>query len=202
MTVLGTAAALLGVVVSVSTLAATPDQGPSATVRDALSKATAASADDRQRNEQLASLRAVARQLVDTGEMGRRAMGDAFSKLNAARQEEFLRLFDELVVRSYLQKLLLFRNPRFRFAKEAPRGDAVIVTTFVVTGEESYEVSYEMRQRDGQWMAADIVVEGVSMTSNYTDQFASLLRNRSVEELLDLVRRKVETFRAKDAKAE
>ena len=36
-----------------------------------------------------------------------------------AQQEEFLRLFDELVVRSYLQKLLLFRQPKFRFGTES-----------------------------------------------------------------------------------
>jgi len=46
-------------------------------------------------------LRELARQLVDTHAMGRRAIGASFSEKTAAQQEEFLRLFDELIVRAY-----------------------------------------------------------------------------------------------------
>jgi ABC-type transporter MlaC component len=49
-----------------------------------------------------------------------------------------------------------------------------------------------MLREGDQWRASDVVVEGVSMTSNYSDQFASLLRERSIDELIDLMRRKVE----------
>jgi phospholipid transport system substrate-binding protein len=179
--------------------AAAPEVGPTATVRTALGKASLIAAEGKTRDEQLEKLRVVARELVDTRSMGRRAIGGTFSTCTEAQQQEFLRLFDELFVRSYLQKLLLFRQPTFRFAREEKRGDAVIVSTEVLMGEDAYAVDYEMHQADDQWRAADVVVEGVSMTSNYSDQFTTLLRDRSFDELLDLMRRKLERFVGTDA---
>ena len=64
--------------------------------------------------------------------------------------------------------------------------------TQIVVNQETYAVDYEMLREGDQWRASDVVVEGVSMTSNYSDQFASLLRERSIDELIDLMRRKVE----------
>jgi phospholipid transport system substrate-binding protein len=176
----------------------TPGAGPTAAVRAVLAKAAQVAVSDASRDQNLAALRALARELVDTRAMGRRALGDRFDRCTKAQQDEFLDLFDELIVRSYLQKLLLFRTPKFRFGKEEPHGESVTVDTDVVTSKDAYQVSYEMERRDGRWLATDIVVEGVSMTSNYADQFASLLRDRSFDELLDLMRRKVEHFRSKD----
>lgn len=187
------------VLASSMVLAALPDDGPSATVRRTLEKASLITAGDKTRSEQLAEIRAVARELVDTRTMGRRAVGPRLSTYTEAQQEEFLRLFDELFVRSYLQKLLLFREPRFRFGKEEKLGEAVIVSTQVVTKKDAYQVTYEMRHEAGRWLATDIVVEGVSMTSNYADQFASLLRDRSFDELLELMHRKVDHFRGKES---
>src|SRR5262249_50023752 len=75
---------------------------------------------------------------------------------------------------------------------EQRRGDATVVPTQIIVNEDTYAVDYEMLHQADGWRAADVVVEGVSMTSNYSDQFASLLRDRSFDELLDLMRRKVE----------
>src|SRR5262249_35246606 len=120
--------------------AQTPDAGPAATVQALLEKADLGASASKTRDEQLTAVRAAARQLVDTRAMGRTALGPSFSTYSEAQQQEFLRLFDELVVRSYLQKLLLFRQPTFRFGKSEKRGEAVIVNTDVVTGKDAYEV--------------------------------------------------------------
>ncbi|MEO8603936.1 MAG: ABC transporter substrate-binding protein [bacterium] len=188
--------ALLAILLAPGGAAARAEDGATATVRDALAKATAVSKTEQPREQQLDTLRTLARQLVDTRAMGRRAIGSAFADQPAAQQAEFLRLFDELIVRSYLQKLLLFRDPTFRFHPEDRHGDAVMVVTDVVSGKDTYEVGYEMRHNEQGWLATDIVVEGISLTSNYTSQFASALSNRSFDDLLDLMRRKVDHFRA------
>lgn len=180
--------------------AAAPGTGATATVRDALQQATAVSSTDQPREQQLEGLRILARGLVDTKAMGQRALGSAYAERTAAEQQEFLRLFDELIVRAYLQKLLLFRNPTFRFRPEARDGDTVMVVSEVVTGKDTYEVGYAMRFDQERWLATDIVVEGISLSGNYADQFASALKTRSFDELLDLMRRKVDHFRKPTAK--
>jgi len=179
----------------------TSAMAPSASdaVRQALDTATALGSTEVSRADRLEALRRMAHELVDTRAMGIRAIGSGLEGRPDAQREEFLTLFDELIVRSYLQKLLLFRDPEFRFAREAELGDVTIVHTEVVTPKDSYDVTYEMHQRDGRWLARNIFVEGVSLMSSYSTQFEGLLRDRSFEDLLDLMRRKVDGFRTRDA---
>lgn len=147
------------------------------------------------RDEKLVALRGVARDFLDTAAMGRRAVGDVLAAQPAAQQEEYLELFDALMVRAYLQKLLLFRQPRFDYGKPRVTGEKVVVPTKIVTAKDQYGVKYDMRERDGRWLATDVIVEGISLTKNYEEQFASLLRNRTFEELLELMRRKTQPGR-------
>lgn len=147
------------------------------------------------RDEKLVSLRSVARDILDTRAMGRLAMGDVLAAQPPERQQEYFELFDHLIVRAYLQKLLLFRKPRFGYRKPRSAGDVVIVDTRIITAKDQYHVGYEMQRRDDSWAARDVVVEGVSLAQNYRAQFASLLRDRSFEELLDLMRRKTRRVR-------
>src|SRR5262249_56051565 len=99
------------------------------TVRDRLAKARAVVLTDETHDQKLEALHDLARHLMDTKAMGRRAIGPRLAEQPEAKQEEFLKLFDELIVRSYLQKLLFFRQPRFAFGNEETGPDAVIVHT-------------------------------------------------------------------------
>src|SRR5215467_3432225 len=121
-------------------------------VRDTLDKARAIVLTDDSHEQKLEALHELARHLMDTQAMGRRAIGPRLAEQPEAKQEEFLKLFDELIVRSYLQKLLFFRQPRFAFGKEESGQDAVIVHTRIVTDKDEFLVDYEMHQRDGTWV--------------------------------------------------
>ena len=174
--------------------AADPEEAGTA-VKNTLVAALKIGRESGTRDENLVALRAVARDILDTRAMGRRAIGDALAAQPPQQQEEFLELFDQLMVRAYLQKLLLFRNPSFGYRKPRREGDVVIVGTKIITSKDEYHVDYEMRERDGRWVATDVIVEGISLTDNYRSQFAGLLRDRSFEELLDLMRRKTRPVR-------
>ena len=193
------ATALAVLVVTASYGAVAPPGGAVASVRDTLTKASAVVASADTREQKLAALHELARHLMDTREMGRRAIGPRLAEQPTERQEEFLSLFDELIVRSYLQKLLFFRQPRFAFGEAEIGQDPVVVHTRILTDKDEFYVDYTMHQRDGAWIASDVVIESVSLTQNYSQQFAELLRSRSFDELLELLRGKVEGLRAKAA---
>jgi phospholipid transport system substrate-binding protein len=197
MRAIGLNTALAVLIASAAHGAAAPPDGAMGAVRDTLAKARAVVLTDDSHEQKLAALHELARHLMDTREMGRRAIGPRLAEQPAAQQEEFLRLFDELIVRSYLQKLLFFRQPRFAFGEEETGQNAVIVHTRILTEKDEFFVNYEMHQRDGAWVASDVVIENISLTQNYAQQFQELLRSRSFEELLDLMRGKVAGLRAK-----
>jgi len=170
----GLMSALAAVLVILARAAAgTPEDAVSA-VRDTLSKAHAVVLADESKDQKLALLRGLARQLIDTHEMGRRAIGARLGEQPAAQQEEFLDLFDEAIVRSYLQKLLFFRRPHFVFDPEEIGDGAVTVHTRILTERDEFLVDYKMHQRDGTWIASDVIIEGMSLTHNYAQQFEAV----------------------------
>ncbi len=184
--------AVVALLAGVPLLAAqAPGEGPLAPVRSTLALARKITLGGGTRAEQLEALREITGELFDTREMGRLAMGRSLTKQTAEQQEAFLELFDEFMLRSYLRRLLLVRSPRFAYGSVREDGDTALVKTKILTEHDAFSVDYEMGRRNGRWLATDIVVEGISLRGNFREQFASLLRNRSFEELLDLMRRKL-----------
>src|SRR5262245_42901195 len=57
------------------------------------------------RDQSLTALRTVARDMLDTRAMGRTAIGDVLATQPPEQQEAYFTLFDQLIVRTYLQKL-------------------------------------------------------------------------------------------------
>jgi len=193
----GRIAAMAILVASTAHGGVAPPPGAVGVVRDTLAKARAVVLTDDSHEQKLEALHELARHLMDTREMGRRAIGPRLTEQSPAKQEEFFKLFDELIVRSYLQKLLFFRQPRFAFGEEDTAQDTVVVHTRILTDKDEFFVNYEMHQRDGAWVASDVVIENISLAQNYAQQFQELLRSRSFDELLELMRGKVEGLRAK-----
>jgi phospholipid transport system substrate-binding protein len=184
-------ACVVALIAGLALAADPPSSDPSAGVKKTLEAALAIARAGGDRDQNLAALHNVARDILDTRTMGRRAMGEVLAAQPQAQQDEYLQLFDELMVRAYLSKLLLFRNPKFSYDEPRRNGDVAIVPTRIETSKDEYKVDYEMRQHDGRWVATDVIVEGISLTRSYKDQFESVLKGRSFSELLDLMRAKV-----------
>ena len=59
-----------------------------------------------------------------------------------------------------------------------------------MTTRDEFAVTYAMRRHGESWMAADIKIEDLSLTTNFRRQLDRLLTNSSVEQVLDRMRRK------------
>ena len=187
--------AFLLLLASVSAPLAAGEPGPAGRAVDgALQRARSIVVQGGERSEKLLSLQDLASDLLDTRAMGHRALGPELAEHPEAQQQEFLELFDLMMVRSYLQKLLLFRDPEFRVVAEDALPNTVVVHTKIFTPKDEFLVDYEMRLRGDQWRATDVVVEGISITRNYRSQLRGLLRSHSFEELLERMRRKTHTL--------
>src|SRR6185436_6809869 len=71
-------------------------------------------------------------------------------------------------------------------------GDVTVKTKIVRGGGGSNDilVDYRLRQRDGQWKIIDVIIEGVSLVSNFRSQFHDVVSNGGPEQLLSLLREK------------
>ena len=170
------------------------ESAPLDAVRATLDRVSAIMATDAVRNDKIRSLHSEARALLDTRTMGRRVLGRRLVQEPPEVQEEFLALFDELIVRAWLQRILLFEEPRFEYIGLSGDPRRPVVHTKIRTDVDAYRIDYEMRENRAGWQAMDIRVEGISLLRSYHSQFEHLFERQSFEEVLARMQRKVKVL--------
>ena len=135
---------------------------------------------------------AIADDIFDYNELSRRALGRYWKKLNANEKEEFTDLFSKLLASLYMDRLVTYTDEKVIFEKEKMfsenQGE---VQSKVITGSTEIPIHYRMIKKDGNWKVYDVIIEGVSLIKNYRGQFRQILTNKSPEDLLQILRRKV-----------
>jgi phospholipid transport system substrate-binding protein len=111
-------------------------------------------------------------------------------------QDEFTRLFAELLERGLVARLAAAVSPVngmvMSWHGETRVGDDARVMTVVETRDgRKINVEYRMIERRGHWLVRDVVVEGVSTIENYRSQFKRLLRQGSYAALVAQLRAKL-----------
>jgi phospholipid transport system substrate-binding protein len=134
-------------------------------------------------------LRLVAEELFDFNEMSRRMLGAHWKEGTAEEQAEFVRLFTDLLERSYLTALGHFPLATISFEGEMVTGPYALVSSRIAVGRRGQSsLEYRLLETDGRWAVYDVVVDGVSLVLSYRSQFNSILRTSRFAELLDRLR--------------
>jgi len=115
-----------------------------------------------------------------------------FKKFSKEQQQEFVDHFKIYLSRSYGARLLRYAEEKVEFkdARLEKRGDVTVKTTIVGGKADGIEMSYRVRNRDDAWKVIDVVIEGVSMVSNYRSQFAEVLNSGTIDDLIAKLRDK------------
>ena len=142
--------------------------------------------------ERRAALRKIADDIFDWEETAKRSLGSHWQQRTPGEREEFVRLFAELLGRSYLSKIELYDGERIGYTGDAMDGDQAVVQTKIINKQGTeILVTYRMLLRDNdRWKVYDVEIEGVSLIANYRTQFNNLLRRSSYPQLLTMLKAK------------
>jgi len=136
-------------------------------------------------SERRARVRKIADEIFDFPEMAKRSLGVHWQELAAGDRERFVQLFSDLLDRAYFEKIDSYNGEKVTYLPSKVEGDQATVSTRVVTEKGTdIPVEYRMRQGGGRWMVYDVIIEGVSLVSNYRAQFDRIIRTASVGDLL------------------
>lgn len=128
----------------------------------------------------------------DYQEMAKRSLGPTWSKLNAGQQHEFVALFSHLLEASYSDKIEKFaKRVTINYNGEILDGDYAEVRTVVVRPNDRLPLNYRLSNDAGSWKVYDVVIEGVSLVSNYRSQFSKIISESSYIELVQRLKKKV-----------
>ena len=137
-------------------------------------------------------LRVIYTDMFDEIEFSKRTLTRNWNKFSPAERVEFVKLFEQVLEKSYIDKILDYSNEKVNFYKESMLSDnQAEIQTKIVTASKEVPIFYRMILKDGKWKVYDVVVENVSLVQNYRTQFNDILTKNTPEQLLEILRKKV-----------
>lgn len=153
-------------------------------------------AGDQKADERRAVINTVADEIFDFGEAARRSLGQHWARRTAAEREEFVRLFTELVRRTYFSRVDQY-NSEMTFRGDTVNGDHAVARTTVRLGKGGeMSLDYLMHRPRGRWQVYDLHIDGISLVANYRAQFNKVIRTSSYEALVTTLRSRQVEFSA------
>ncbi len=152
-------------------------------------------------------LRTLMEQYWDTTDMARSALGYHWKTLNDSQRQQFTRLFVDLVESIYLSRSNFSKAQQYTgsakvdYLKEIPEGDDYRKITTTITlkqGDKPIKVDYRMKWIDEKWKVYDVIVEDISLTGNYRNQFNRVINNQGYPELVRMLQNKLQQIRASE----
>ncbi len=116
------------------------------------------------------------------------AMGRNWAKASPEQQAALTKEFQTLLVRTYSGALSNFKNNTIDYKPlrmAAGESDVTVKTVINQANGQGIPIDYSLEKgADGSWKAYDIIVAGVSLVTNYRDEFNTVVRDQSVDALI------------------
>ena len=121
-----------------------------------------------------------------------RSLGRNWNKLNDSQKDQVYTLITDLVLQSYTQELQDGPRPELTFYEpKVITSSKIVIESIVLLNESKINISYRLANiKDRGWQVYDVLVEGISMVSNYRKQFDEHFLKKSASELIDLLKTK------------
>ena len=144
------------------------------------------------KNIKTEKLRVIYKSMFDEMEFSRRTLTRNWKNFTPAERREFVDLFEQVLEKSYLDKILDYSDEKIVFYKETMIDkDKAEVQSKIITSSNEIPIDYRIILKDGKWKVYDVVVENVSLVQNYRTQFNEILADGTPEDLLKILRKKV-----------
>ncbi|GMR07940.1 MAG: ABC transporter substrate-binding protein [Gammaproteobacteria bacterium] len=126
---------------------------------------------------------------IDFSRMSRWVLGKYWRKASKQQKEIFAKEFRRLIVRTYATALLEYNGQQITYpALHMKEGatDVTVQTIIDQPGGVPIPVAYSLHKNgDKQWKVYDMIIDGISLITNYRSSFASEIRRGSLQQLID-----------------
>lgn len=126
----------------------------------------------------------------DFPRMTQLALGRNWRDASDAQKQALTKEFRTLLVRTYSTSLAQYRNQIIdvKPAKFAPADtDAIVKTLVNQPGTQPIPIDYSMEKTAQGWKAYDIMIDGVSLVTNYRSTFADEIRKSGIDGLIKTI---------------
>jgi len=141
------------------------------------------------------AVRDLATEAFDVSETAKRSLGQHWQRLTPEEREEFVKVFRDLLEQTYVSRIDEYGGERIRYVGEQVDGDTGSVRAMIVTkGGTEVPVESRVLRRGDRWLIYDVLIENVSLVSNYRSQFDRIIRTASYDELMRRLKTQVQVL--------
>ena len=186
--------ALLWIASAAALARAASEPGPRAVVEDMVTQVLAVLRDVQlsqpQRHRRIED---IAYGVFDFPTMSRLVLARNWKRFSEAQRAEFESQFKKMLANNYRSRFDEYDDEEVELLgeRQEPRGDLTVRTRILGGGYEGVNIDYRLRDREGRWRVIDVLIEGISLVSNYRDQFKAVLsQGGGPEDLIQRMREK------------
>lgn len=125
--------------------------------------------------------------LADYNRMTKLAVGRYWLSATAEQQQALVREFRQMLVRTYLSALTIYKNAQVdvKGSRTGNSADEVNVRSEVIlAGQKPIPLDFSFEKTDAGWKVYDISVEGISFINNHRNQFSTIIQKEGVDGLI------------------
>jgi phospholipid transport system substrate-binding protein len=115
------------------------------------------------------------------------AVGRAWRTATPEQQKQLIEQFRTLLARTYSNAFVQYRDQQVTYKPlrmDANATDVVVRTEIVRPAGAPVQIDYSMGKKDNEWKAYDVIVGGVSLVTNYRDEFNQQVQSGGVDGLI------------------
>ncbi len=123
----------------------------------------------------------------DFNRMTRLAVGKSWNNASASQKEALIKEFRTLLVRTYATSLASYKDQTIEYKPlraEANANEVTVNTQIKQAGAQPIPIDYSMEKTEGGWKAYDIIIDGVSLVTNYRSSFAAEIKKSGIDGLI------------------
>ena len=116
------------------------------------------------------------------------AMGRNWRQASPEQQKQLVDQFRALLVRTYSGALTQYRDQTMDYKPlraDASATDVTVKTEVIRQGQPPVPIDYSLTKGPEGWKAFDVIVGGVSLVTNYRDEFNEQIRQGGVDGLVN-----------------
>ncbi len=134
--------------------------------------------------------------------IGRWILGRYWRQATPQQQEEYLRLFEDMIISIYVERFDQYSGETLNIVDAVTVGDGedVLVSTRLNrAGGNPVKVDWRVRRMDDGLKVVDVLVAGVSLGQTQRSEFSAVIRNNggSIDALLAEMRQRSQAVRAR-----
>ncbi len=124
--------------------------------------------------------------------MSQRTLATNWKKTSDEEKKQFTALFSQLIESSYVGRIEAYTNEKVEYPGEKVKGKKAVVETLILSSSADIPVNYKLYQKGDQWLVYDVIIEGISLISNYRSSYQEIMKDEGFDGLLNKMQAKID----------